>query len=717
MSRWAYRLHLILASAVSAVLLPVLLSGVFLAWESGQCHVQQVIERPGTEMLSLGVFLGKLNREFESVEEMEVSPCGEIVLTGTPLHRHFGVWQVDAKTGRILGQTERRSSLSRFMLTLHRSLFLDRAGRILAGICAVLAFCLLLAGGALWVTLHGQRPKVVGDIHSDLGIFGLLPLMLLTGTGVLLSAARFDVWDLPHQELTSLEVGFSESVTPPHAWDVFRGISLDEMEMLRYPFLVDEEEVFELSLRNGDRFDLRATDGQIVAKSTPTWEWTAMAWTHRVHTAYEDGWLAWLWVIASGVMLWLTFTGWQKWWRRLSWSRRLVGLAHDNYADVYIVVSSESGTTARRAAQLAERWKEKGVTSCVVDLAKFTPDPNVDRCLFLLATYGQGDAPSHHLAWKKWVQDYEGKLTAHLAVVAFGDQSYLQFAAFGKDFFLALRGLRSPASVKLAGFVNRQKDGEFGQAISSVCAQWDLPLPDAVVEESTSVEHAWRVMSSIGADNLAWIELAAPEHELHKVHSGSLLGILPSQAEVIRWYSLSKLKSGHIGILVKKHEQGLCSTHLHGLSRGDMVQARIHANLNFRLPDARPLAFVANGSGMGPFMGMIQQLEDDAGAVLFWGVQTEKQGEIFASELDDAIERGALRTVKRTCSREATPSRYVQDAVASWSELESFVEANGVWMVCGSKNMSEGLASTLTLKTGKTRSVMLTSGSWIEDCY
>lgn len=717
MSRWAYRLHLILASAVSAVLLPVLLSGVFLAWESGQCHVQQAIEHSGSEMLSLGVFLGTLNQEFESVEEMEVSPCGKIVLTGTPLHRHFGVWEVDAKTGRILGQTERRSSLSRFMLTLHRSLFLDRAGRILAGICAVLAFCLLLAGGALWLTLHGQRPKIVGDIHSDLGLFGLLPLLLLTGTGVLLSAARFDVWDLPSQELTSLEVGFSEAVMPPHAWDVFRGINLDEVDVLRYPFLVDEEEVFELSLRNGDRLDLRATDGQIVAKSIPTWEWTAMAWTHRMHTAYEDGWLAWLWVVASGVMLWLTFTGWQKWWQRRSWSRRLVGLAHDNHADVYIVVSSESGTTARRAAQLAERWKEKGVMSCVVDLAKFTPDLKVNRCLFLLATYGQGDSPSHHHAWQKWVQNYEGKLTAHLAVVAFGDQSYPQFAAFGKDFCVALRRLRSPAGVKLAGFVNRQKDGEFDQAISSVCAQWDLPVPDAVVADATSPEHAWRVMRSRGEDNLAWIELQASEHEVQKVQSGSLLGIVPSQAEVTRWYSLSKLESGHIGILVKRHERGLCSTHLHGLSKGDTVHARLHANVNFRLPDARPLAFVANGSGMGPFLGMIQQLEDDAGAVLFWGVQTQKQGAIFASELDDATERGALRTVKRIFSRESTPSMYVQEAVASWSELESFVQTDGVWVVCGSKNMSEGLAATIAAKTGKTRSEMLTSGSWIEDCY
>ena len=159
-----------------------------------------------------------------------------------------------------------------------------------------------------------------------------MPLLLLTGTGVLLSAARFDAWDLPSQELTLLEVGFSEAVMPPDAWDVFRGINLDEVDVLRYPFLVDEEEVFELSLRNGDRLDLRATDGQIVAKSIHTWEWTAMAWTHRTHTAYEDGWLAWLWVVASSVMLWLTFTGWQKWWRRLSWSRRLVGLAHDNHA-------------------------------------------------------------------------------------------------------------------------------------------------------------------------------------------------------------------------------------------------------------------------------------------------------------------------------------------------------------------------------------------------
>lgn len=690
-----------------------------MAWESAQCHVQQAIERSDREILSLGAFLGMLNQEFESVEEMEVSPCGEIVLTGTPLHQHFGVWQVDTKTGSILGQTERRSSLSRFMLTLHRSLFLDRAGRILAGICAVLTFCLLLAGGALWLVLHGQRPKVVGDIHSDFGLFGLLPLMLLTGTGVLLSAARFDVWDLPPQELASLEVGFSEAVVPPHAWDVFRGINLDEVEVLRYPFLVNEEEVFELSLRNGDRLDLRATDGQIVAKSNPTWELMAMAWTHRVHTAYEDGWLAWLWVVASGAMLWLTFTGWQKWWQRRSWSRRLVGLAHDNHADVYIVVSSESGTTARRAAYLAERWEEKGVTSCVVDLAKFTPDFKVDRCLFLLATYGQGDSPSRHQLWRSWVQNYEGKLRAHLAVVAFGDKSYPQFATFGKDFCLALQRLDSPASVNLVGLVNRQGDGEFDHAITQLCAQWNLPVPDEAIGVTNSIDETWRITTSRGADDLAWIELEPSENEALRQHvqSGSLLGIVPSQSEATRWYSLSRLCSGQIGMLVKRHEKGLCSTQLHRLSKGDQIQACIHSNPNFRLSASRPLAFVANGSGMGPFVGMIQQLEDNAGAMLFWGVQTEKQCRIISSELDCALARGALKAVKLTCSREGSGARHVQDAVASWAKLSSFIQGNGVWMVCGSKTMSEGLAEVLSSRTEKTRGEMITSGSWIEDCY
>ena len=137
---------------------------------------------------SLAVFLGKLNQSLSLWKKWRSLLAGRLC-DGDTLDRHFGVWQVDAKTGKILGQTERRSSVSRFMLDASSLVVLGSRRKNSRGhLCGA---CVLSAAGGrgVVVDIAWAGPKIVGDIHSDLGLFGLLPLLLLTGTGVLLSAA------------------------------------------------------------------------------------------------------------------------------------------------------------------------------------------------------------------------------------------------------------------------------------------------------------------------------------------------------------------------------------------------------------------------------------------------------------------------------------------------------------------------------------------------
>ena len=720
MARKVQQLHLVLAGAVSLVLLPMLVSGFYLAWESALCHAENPMDRKGLKEHNLAMFLSRLDVGFESVEELEITSCGDVLVTGNPKHLDFGTWLANPQTGEALGETERRSALSRFMLTLHRSLFLDRTGRMIAGVCSILTLCLVIAGGVLWLTLYGRKLRRVGRLHSDVGLLSLLPLLFLVGTGVALSAVRFDVWELIPNELESVQVSHSEAVIAPSEWPAFQSISLKDVEVLRYPFLVEEDEVFELTMQNGDRIEFRATDGAVVALADVHLDEQIFAWTDRVHTARFDGWLAWLWMAVSVAMLALAYTGLTSWFRRWVSARRMIKhKMNDVVTDVCIVVASQMGTTADRASRLAKAWLEMGVKCTVHDLASFRPSPDMHKCLFMLATYGQGDSPNRHQLWRKWVADYEGELTGHAAVVAFGDQSYPRFAAFGEDMFLALNSLNSPKTVSLLGKVNRQEDGEFEKALIELEAQWGIPLPKGLKKSSEETEVLFNIEKSQKADDLAWIELksAVNATSVHLAESGSLLGLIPSESKGIRWYSLSALEGGRIGMLVKRHEQGVCSNQIHGLALGDQIGASIQPNLNFRLPSSRPLAFVANGSGMGPFVGMIQQLEDDAGAHLFWGVQTRAQYDLISEEFSRALSRGALQSVIVTTSREGTGHKYVQDAVAAWTELPDFLTKQGTWMVCGSEAMSEGLLDVLTLKSNASRSELQNSKSWIEDCY
>jgi sulfite reductase (NADPH) flavoprotein alpha-component len=721
MAKGIQRLHLVLAISVSLVFLPMLVSGVYLAWEPALCHTQSPIESPASKDAPLGVFLRQLEQAFEAIEELRMTPCGDVVVTGTPNDSHFGAWVVNPQTGETLGEVPKRLAISQFMLTLHRSLFLDWTGRVLAGLCSVLTLCLIVAGGALWFKLYGCRIALVGRLHSDAGILSMLPMIVLVGTGVALSAARFEIWEVPRLELTRVDASNSTAVVAISKWGKLENISLSEVKVLRYPFFIDENEALELTLQSGDRMELRATDGALVAESSLGWNGWMFAWTNRVHTARFDGWLAWLWIAISIAMLVLVVTGFRTWLTRLSQMRRMNQSTDSSYmdAEVCIVVASQNGMTAARASRLAKLWAEMGVRCKVVDLASFRPHPKLDRALFLLATYGQGDSPNRHESWRTWVSNYEGNFAGHMAVVAFGDDSYPEFAAFGEDMFRALEALNSPESVRFLGKVNRQDDDEFAKALGILANQWGMAVPNFGGSKKALAEVHLRIVASRKAEDLAWIEMEVLDESPFDLlpESGSLMGFVPSGSTELRWYSISRLAIDRIGIMVKRHNKGVCSNQLHAHLVGDCISGRISPNANFRLPLLRPLIFVANGSGMGPFVGMIQQLENDAGAHLFWGVQTDEQYQLIRPELVRALERGALKSVHATMSREGSGPKYVQDAVGMWSGLSDFANKQGTFMICGSQRMAEQLAEMVATQTNKSRAECISAGTWLEDCY
>merc|ERR1711965_204048 len=96
---------------------------------------------------------------------------------------------------------------------------------------------------------------------------------------------------------------------------------------------------------------------------------------------------------------------------------------------------------------------------------------------------------------------------------------------------------------------------------------------------------------------------------------------------------------------VRLKRGGECSTWLDSLHVGHQFEARIQMNPKFHISQTTQggaTTFICNGSGIGPFLGMIESLQDDARATLVWGVKKRDHARFAEGILDQAMMRGAL---------------------------------------------------------------------------
>ncbi|KAB8262944.1 cytochrome P450 [Aspergillus pseudonomiae] len=154
---------------------------------------------------------------------------------------------------------------------------------------------------------------------------------------------------------------------------------------------------------------------------------------------------------------------------------------------------------------------------------------------------------------------------------------------------------------------------------------------------------------------------------------------------------------------------GVASSYLASLMKSDVLSVSIrHPQAPFRLPEnpsQTPIICIAAGTGIAPFRGFIQeralllaQGQTLAPAALFFGTRSPEQDDLYAVELTEWEQAGAVevyRTFSR-CSEASEQCRYVQDRV--WRERERFME---LWemgakvFVCGSRSVGDGVREAI----------------------
>jgi len=401
-----------------------------------------------------------------------------------------------------------------------------------------------------------------------------------------------------------------------------------------------------------------------------------------------------------------------------------------------VAYASQTGNAEALAGQTLATLRLAGIPAQLSELSDLQAEDLLcaERVLFLVSTYGEGDAPDGAAAFAGRLMTTRLPLPQlHYAVLALGDSAYHQFCGFGRalDGWLQAQGAQS-LFPRIE--VDRSADAAIGlwrQQLSHLAGTSDAP------DWSAPSYGAWRLAQrvllnpgSAGAP-VYHIELAPPA-TLPAWQSGDLVQIAaPAEPDRPREYSIASIPSdGAVHLLVRLHRHADGS---HGVASGwltqqaaigDSVLMRLRAHRRFRLEDnaGRHLILIGNGSGIAGLRG---HLKTRARTVrhrnwLLFGERNAAHDTHYGEELRQWQVRGVLEKLDLVFSRDQADRRYVQHRLAEQAgEVQAWVAAGAAIYVCGSLDgMAAGVDAALADALGRDAlDALAAAGRYRRDVY
>jgi sulfite reductase (NADPH) flavoprotein alpha-component len=206
-----------------------------------------------------------------------------------------------------------------------------------------------------------------------------------------------------------------------------------------------------------------------------------------------------------------------------------------------------------------------------------------------------------------------------------------------------------------------------------------------------------------------------------KFTSGDLLAIYPKNDYRERLYSIGKV-NGNVQLSVKLHENGLGSGFLNNLNKGDVFKARIVKNTAFHFPKkASKVILIANGTGIAPFLGMLDQNTKNIETHLYYGLRQNASFNLYRDVIKENYKSKKFTKLKLAFSKEA-PKNYVQDLLKQDALfVAETLKYNGVIMLCGSLAMQNDVLAVLNTITRERLnlplSIFIEKNQIKTDCY
>jgi sulfite reductase (NADPH) flavoprotein alpha-component len=388
-------------------------------------------------------------------------------------------------------------------------------------------------------------------------------------------------------------------------------------------------------------------------------------------------------------------------------------------ADWLVVYASQTGSAEFLAERTAQTLSTSGLHAHAMDIAALTAATlaQATRVLFIVSTYGEGDAPDSAARFARDVlNDTPDLAHLHYAVLALGDSSYTNYCGFGRglDAWLQARGAQ-PLFARID--VDRGAPAaiaDWQHQLSHVAGTSDAPDWEAPAFGQWRIVSRQRMNPGSAGAPLFHIALAPADTALPHWEAGDLVQVTPPHDAHPRDYSIASIPAeGHLALMVRLHvnEDGttgaasgwLCN----GAQDGATIALRVRAHQRFRLNGnaGRPLILIGNGSGLAGLRAHLKA-RVSAGTGDNWLIFGERHPDhdaLCADELRHWQATGSLASVDLAFSRDAARPRYVQQVVdARAADIAAWVARGAAIYVCGSlQGMAGGVHTALQNALGE----------------
>ncbi len=728
-SIWRYS-HLTLAISSALFITIASLTGIILAFEpiSNKLKPYEVVP---IENVSIAETLAVLQQKYDEIITLEIDENNFVSANVILENGKSETFYINPTTGNKIGKINLKTPIFEFATNLHRSLFLKSTGRFIVGFVSFLLFLISVSGVILISKRQGGFSRFFSKIikedfnqyyHIIIGRYTLIPIIIITITGVYLSLEKFSL--LP-KDTSTHEIVSQQKVLKSlklKDFEVFKTTKLNEVKKIEFPFSNDEEDYFFVKLYSKELVINQFT-GQVISQKKETLTSIGSYYSLILHTG--KGSVIWsiILLLSCFAILFFIISGFSITLKRRKKKVLIKNKFKKDNAEFIILVGSETGSTFKFATAFYNALINAKKTVFISQLNDYNTYKNAENIIVFTATYGDGDAPVNATKFIDKITKINQNKILKFSVIGFGSLDYKEYCKYAILVQSHLQLHQNFIPISPVFKVNNQSFSEFNIWLN----EWNnfnklnLKIAEKDVIQKTKKEQVFTVVNKteLNSDNTFLIELK--RNCKTKFTSGDLLAITPKNETRSRLYSIGKIDK-NILLSIKKHQFGLCSNYFNSLNKGDEIAAEIQKNEKFHLPKkAKEIILIANGTGIAPFLGMINK-NNNKKVHLFWGGRTEQSLDIYKENINKALEEKNLTSFYCAYSQGKEEQMYIQNKLLEHSEL--FINAlqkGNCIMICGSINMQndvEKLLEKLTIEHLKTPLERFKNNNQIKtDCY
>ncbi|PJJ09021.1 sulfite reductase (NADPH) flavoprotein alpha-component [Flavobacterium sp. 1] len=704
LSFWRYS-HLALALFSSIFILLASVTGTILAVDAIQ-EKTTPYRVENFDAITLGETLPVLRKTYPEITEITVDHNQFVTLEGIDQDDNDINAYIDPRTGKTLGTPIKKSEFIQWITALHRSLFLHETGRFIVGFISFILVLISISGFVL--ILKRQRglrnffSKVIKEYfaqyyHVVLGRLALIPILIIAVSGTYLTLEKFNFF-IPKTD--SKEITENASTKPISKKEantsIFKNTLLTDVQKIEFPFSDDPEEYYVITLKDRE-IEVNQVTGAVESEKRFPMTTLLSELSLDLHTGRASMLWAFIIGIASLNILFFIYSGFA-----MTLKRRASRIKNKHKAEeskFILLVGSENGSSLRFANAIHKQLHAHGEKVFITEMNNYSVYPKAEHLIIFSSTHGLGDPPSNATKFISLINTIEQQQKINVSVVGFGSTAYPDFCGFAREIDTLLAKQKWAEPILELQTVNDKSAEEFVNWIKLWSAKTGIPLsttPSLYNHVPKGLQKLMVLDKTAVSDAEHTFILTLRANMRAKFESGDLLAIYPANDTRERLYSIGN-HSGNIQLVVKLHPSGLGSGFLNNLEVGSTIKARIIKNAAFHFPKkVSKVALISNGTGIAPFLGMIEQNKKKTEIHLYCGFRTETETvsgyKKFANEM---MEKQQLQSFHLALSREMNHD-YVMNLIKRDADfLIDLLTHGGVVMICGSLAMQKDVEFVL----------------------